>query len=132
MRVVFDSNIFISALVFRGGQAAKALGRIIDGVDRLVISREIIREVAAVLGRKFDADAEEMSRVALFLSDLGEMVEPGRRLAVLRDEPDNRILECAEAGHAERIVTGDRAMLALGRHGEVRIVSLAAYLTGQR
>ena len=128
MRVVFDSNIFISALVFRGGQAAKALGKIIDGGDTLIISREIIREVAEVLGRKFDADAEEMSRVALFLADIGEMVEPARRLAVLRDEPDNRILECAEAGGAERIVTGDRAMLALGCHGNAQIVPLAAYL----
>jgi putative PIN family toxin of toxin-antitoxin system len=128
MRVVFDSNIFISALVFRGGQAAKALGKVIDGADTLVISREIIHEVADVLGRKFDADAEEMSRVALFLADLGELVETGRRLAVLRDEPDNRILECAEAGRAERIVTGDRAMLALGHHGAVQIVSLAVYL----
>jgi len=128
VRVVFDSNIFISALVFRSGQAAKALGKIVDGVDTLVISREIIREVAEVLGRKFDADADEMSRVALFLADIGEMVEPGRRLAVLQDEPDNRILECAEAGRAASIVTGDRAMLALGCHGDVRIMPLAAYL----
>jgi predicted nucleic acid-binding protein len=57
------------------------------------------------------------------------MVEPGSRLAVLRDEPDNRILECADAGSAERIVTGDLAMLALGHHGDVQIVTLAGYLS---
>ena len=45
------------------------------------------------------------------------------------DEPDNRILECALAADADLIVTGDRAMLALERIGNTRIVSLADYLS---
>jgi hypothetical protein len=44
----------------------------------------------------------------------------------LPDDPDNRILECA-AG-ADAIVTGDRAMLALGAYAGARILRLADYL----
>jgi predicted nucleic acid-binding protein len=47
---------------------------------------------------------------------------------VVKDEPDNRILECALAGRAEVIVTGDHALLALGEYGRVRIMSLRDYL----
>ena len=45
MRVVFDTNIFISALILPGGKAEDAMMRIIDGKDILVISHEIIDEV---------------------------------------------------------------------------------------
>ena len=50
------------------------------------------------------------------------------RDAVLADEPDNRILECALAAAARVIVTGNRAMLARGEFRAIRIVSLSAYL----
>jgi len=53
MRVVFDTNIFISALILPGGSADKAIMRIINGDATLVISREIIDEILIVLARKF-------------------------------------------------------------------------------
>jgi len=81
-----------------------------------------------VLARKFDRDPEELSRVAVFLADLGEMVRPRRKLNVLRDEPDNRILECAVAAHAQFIITGDRLMLELGEFEGIRIVTLREFL----
>ena len=56
------------------------------------------------------------------------LVAPTQTLNILADEPDNRILECALAADADFIVTGDRAMLALRRVGDTRIVSLSDYL----
>lgn len=47
--MVFDSNILISALVFPGKQAEKALLRIIEGRDQLVVSKLIVDEVLEVL-----------------------------------------------------------------------------------
>lgn len=128
MRVVFDSNILISALLFPGGRAESAVANILDGMDDLVISRPIIREVLSVLASKFSRDKEEISRVAVVLGEMGEIVEPSRRLSVLPDEPDNRILECAVGGNAEAIVTGDKAMLALGEYEGVQLITLADYL----
>lgn len=56
---------------------------------------------------------------------MGEIVEPTCRLSVFRDEPDNRILECAVDGKAEAIVTDDEAMLAIGEYEGIRLMALA-------
>ena len=101
-------------LVFPGGRGEAALRRIIEERDQLVISKPILDELLGILARKFSRDAEELAHVAVFLSDLALSVKPRRKLQVVKDEPDNRILECALAGRAEAIVTGDRALLSLG------------------
>jgi putative PIN family toxin of toxin-antitoxin system len=129
MRVVFDTNVLVSALVFPDGRADAAVRRILEGKDDLVLSTDILREVLSVLARKFGRDKEELSRVAVILSEMAEVVEPTTRLKVFRDDPDNRILECAVAGKATAIVTGDKAMLALGEHAGVRLISLSACLS---
>jgi putative PIN family toxin of toxin-antitoxin system len=128
MKVVFDTNILVSALVFPGGRGEAALRRIIEEQDQLVISKPILDELLGILARKFSRDAEELAHVAVFLSDLGLSVKPRRKLQAVKDEPDNRILECALAGHAEAIVTGDHALLPLGEYNGVRIISLRDYL----
>lgn len=83
MMVVFDTNIFVSALVFPGGRADAAIRRILDAVDTLVVSPAIIAEVLGVLSAKFSRDREELSRVAVLLADLGEVVKPRHRLSVV-------------------------------------------------
>lgn len=128
MRIVLDTNIFVSALVFPGGRADAALGRILEGYDHLILSKAIINELLEVLSRKFERDKEALSRIAVFLVDIAELVHPRRKLAVLEDEPDNRILECAVSGKAQRIVTGDRAMLKLKKYDGIKIISLKEYL----
>ena len=128
MRVVFDTNILVSALAFPGGQGEAALRRIIEEVDQLVLSRPILDELLDVLGRKFARDAEELAHVAVFMTELAVIVAPKRRLRAVKDEPDNRILECAVAGHAKTIVTGDKALLALKRYEDIRLLALRAYL----
>jgi len=128
LRVVFDANILVAALVFPGGRGEEALQRIVEEHDDLPLSKPILDELLGVLARKFARDAEELARVAVFLGSLATMVRPARRLRVLADAPDNRILECALAGGAAAIVTGDRAMLALREYRGVRILDLRSYL----
>lgn len=128
MKVVFDTNILVSALVFPGGRGEAALRRIVEEQDQLVISKPILGELLGILGRKFARDAEELAHAAVFLSELGSLVKPRRRLRVVKDDPDNRILECAIAGRADAIVTGDKALLGLREYQGVRILSLREYL----
>ncbi|MGH8502400.1 MAG: putative toxin-antitoxin system toxin component, PIN family [Gammaproteobacteria bacterium] len=128
MRAVFDTNIYVSALAIPGGQAEKAVLAATEGRFELIISRPIILEVLDVLARKFGRDAEELARVALFLADLGQIVKPRRKVRILRDEPDNRILECAFVSGADVIVTGDRMMLKLGICEGVRVLTLRDFL----
>lgn len=128
MKVVFDTNVLVAALVFPGGRGEAAVRRILDEQDQLVLSKPILDELLGVLARKFSRDAEELARVALFLSDLSLAVRPRKRLHVVKDEPDNRVLECAVAGRADMIVTGDKNLLELRKYRGVRIVSLREYL----
>jgi len=128
VKVVFDTNILVSALVFPGGRADAALRRIVEEQDQLIISKAILAELLRVLGSKFSRDSEELAHVAVFLSELALTVKPRRRLQVVKNEPDNRILECALTGRAEVIVTGDHSLLALGEYKGVRIIRLREYL----
>lgn len=128
MRVVFDTNIFISAFVIPGSQAENAMLKIIEEEDVLLISKDIIDEVLSVLSTKFGRDKEGLSHVAVTLSDLAELVKPARRANIFKDEPDNRILECALSGEANLLVTGDKKILQLREYKGVKIVSLREYL----
>jgi uncharacterized protein len=128
VRVVFDSNVYVSALAIPGGVARQALDAAMEGGFQLALSRPILAEVLGVLARKFARDPEEVSRAALFLSSLAELVAPTRRVQVLADEPDNRVLECAFAAGADLIVTGDREMLSLGAWEGIEVLSLRQFV----
>lgn len=128
MKVVFDTNIFISAFVIPGSQAEKAVLRIIEGRDVLLLSKGILDELLTVLSTKFSRDKEEISRVAVILSEMAEWVVPSEKIKVLNDDPDNRILECAVSGNADVIVTGDKELLRLKGYEKTKIISLKDYL----
>jgi uncharacterized protein len=128
VRVVFDTNIFISAFVIPGSLAENAILKIIEEEDSLLISKDIIDEVLSVLSSKFGRDREELSHVAVILSELAQWVKPARRIKFLKDEPDNRILECAIYGKADLLVTGDKEILQVREYKGVKIISLREYL----
>jgi putative PIN family toxin of toxin-antitoxin system len=128
VRVVLDTNIFISALAIPGSLAEKAIIKIIEGGDILLISKDIINEVLSVLSSKFSRDKEGLSHVAVILSELGELVKPARKVSIFKDDPDNRILECALHGKADVLVTGDKEMLRLREYEQIRIMSLKEYV----
>lgn len=131
MRVVFDTNVFVSAFVIPGSLAEKAILKIIEGEDVLLLSREILDELLSVLATKFNRDKEEISRVAVILAEMAEWIEPRLRISALKDDPDNRVLECAVFGRADMIVTGDKEMLRLCGYQDTKIVSLKTYLTSE-
>jgi len=128
MRVVFDTNIFVSAFVIPGSLAEKAVLTLIEREDILLLSKEMLDELLSILSTKFSRDREEVSRVAVILSEMVEWVRPNMRISVLKDEPDNRILECAVFGKADVIVTGDKEMLRFKVYEKTKIITLKTYL----
>jgi len=58
----------------------------------------------------------------------GGLRKPAKRIAILDDAPDNRILECAVDAEADYIVTGDRHLLNLASQGDTKIITLADFL----
>ena len=130
MRVVFDTNIYISAFITPGGRGEAAYRKAVNGELELVVSVPILSELARKLRGKFHWDDTHLEAAIRHVAATARVVKPTRRLAVLADEPDNRILECAREAGAELIVTGDRHLLALVRYEGTAIVTLAAFLDG--
>jgi predicted nucleic acid-binding protein len=75
VKVVFDSNIFVSAFTFPGGRAEAAVVAATEGRVELVISKPVVHEVLGVLSRKFDRDAEQLARASVFHSELGTVAQ---------------------------------------------------------
>lgn len=128
MRAVFDTNIYISAFITPGGHGAVALQAVVAGRCQLATSIPILTETARKLLDKFHWDEEHMQVAVRFIASVAEVVKPRGKLAILADEPDNRILECARTAKADMIVTGDKHLLALSRFGRARIARLAEFL----
>ena len=130
MNVTFDTNVFVSGFTRPEGRAGQALAHIVTDGDVLFASKAIIDELRRVLAEKFGWTEDELEEVNDWFVAHSNTVQPREELSVLADEPDNRILECALAANADVIVTGDRAMLALARIGNTRIITLSEYLRG--
>jgi putative PIN family toxin of toxin-antitoxin system len=50
MKIVLDTNIFISSF-FWGGLPRKVFKRVIEEMDELFISKEILEEIVSVMSR---------------------------------------------------------------------------------
>jgi len=92
LRVVVDTNVYVSALHF-GGLPLEVV-RLGTGDDlALFISPAILAEVAGVLTQTFHWDETRVSEAISVLAEFIVVVEPRQRLRVVRaDEADNRIL----------------------------------------
>lgn len=128
MRAVFDTNIYISAFITPGGRGEAALLAAVRGHCYLATSIPILTETARKLVDKFHWDEEHMQIAVRHIASIAEVVKPRRKLKLLADDPDNRILECARAVKADVIVTGDQHLLALARFGSTKIIRLADFL----
>ncbi len=129
MRMVFDTNVYISAFAAPGSRSSLALQLAARGVFELVVSPAILAELRRKLsGLKFGFSKQELDDADRDIGEIATVVEPEVELSVLDDEPDNRILECAVASGASAIVTGDKELLALGSYEGIGIMTVAGLL----
>jgi putative PIN family toxin of toxin-antitoxin system len=128
VRVVFDTNVFVSAFVFPGGQGERAFLLASRRHVSLYTSLAILRETAHVLRDKFSQPDEDVRAALRRITRTAEVMRPITCVTILADRADNHILECALAAHADLVVTGDRPFLALKRFEGIAIVRLADFL----
>jgi putative PIN family toxin of toxin-antitoxin system len=102
------------------------------GSIQLVVSTPILAELASILSGKFLWADEDVREALMAVGRHADLVKPETRLRILDDDADNRILECAVEGHADRIVSGDRHLLSLREFRGIRIVRAADFLAEYR
>lgn len=122
-RIVFDTNIYISALMF-GGLPGDLLDLAFAGMFVLVTSAALLDELDAKLRGKFQVLPSDAQMVRAKLEQVAEVVSRAQTVDVIEDDPDDdRVLECAIAGRADCIVSGDRHLLKLQRYEGISIVT---------
>jgi uncharacterized protein len=128
LKVVFDTNIFISAFVIPGGKAEAAYSHALRKDFTLYSSVAILTETAQKLGEKFGWQQDKITSLLKAISKVAIVIKTEPHLHHLADEPDNRVLECAEAVGADFIVTGDKHLLFLKQFQNSTVVRLADFL----
>lgn len=133
MKAVLDANVFVSALINTRGTPKQLIDLWREEAFELLISNAILDEIGRVLRYPKIAALHKLTETELqtFLALLGEevLVAPTETLHVSLDESDNRYLECAVAGGAEYLVTGDKLhLLPIGEYQGIQIVSPAVFL----
>jgi len=129
LRVVFDTNVLVSAIGW-GGTPGRCLDAALKGRLRALSCVEIMHELggklAVILG--FTDDQVEVA-IGSLASFFEFVAISGEMRGTQADPGDDKVIECAVVGRASHIVTGDRKhLLPLERFGGVEIVSPAALI----
>jgi uncharacterized protein len=127
-RVVADTNIYISAMMF-GGLPGSLLDLGLLRAFTLITSPPLLDELEDKLRVKFGVSAADAAAIRAKLENAADVVNPDLTLDVVKDDPDdNRVLECAVAGRADYIVSGDRHLLQLKAHAGIAILTARQFL----
>lgn len=129
MKVVLDTNVLVSALVFHGGLPERIYGLALEREIDLVTSPPLLVELARVLADKFGWARSRVDRALRQLLRVAELVEPAATIQEVSADPaDNRVLEAAAASKGEVIVSGDRHLVRLKGWRGIAIESPASFV----
>ncbi len=133
MRLVLDTNVVLSVLLWRGKpyQLLDALSRRPDVY--LFSSPALLEELADVLARPLAVErlaliGTTVNEVLALYRTVVEVVEPALAPRVVRDADDDRVIAAALAAHAAFIVSGDDDLLSIGSYQGIRIINAAEAL----
>lgn len=128
-RIVLDTNVIISALLF-GGTPGEVFLKAITGEIRVGISPDLMGELQGVLARKkFNLTEEFIKTVMDEINSLFDVVFPRKKIVLIAKDPDdNRVLECALEYNADAIISGDEHILGLAVFQDIPILTPAQYL----
>lgn len=128
-KVVFDTNIFISAVIF-GGNPRRCLELARSGEINLSVSNSILLELAEKLYIKFGWNQNDVEKVIIGVSKFSNIVLPKDKVTKIKlDDDDNRILEVVKEINADYLISGDKKhILSLKKFGKTTILSATDFL----
>ena len=129
-RVVLDTSVFISAVLF-GGLPSRLVSLWQQDKITLLLSSEVLKEYLRVLSYpKFRLTRNDIrSLIEVEVIPYSKPVKIRTRLRIIdRDPSDNKFLELAVDGTADTIVSSDRHLLQLVAYEGIEIISVAEFL----
>ncbi len=129
LKFVFDTNVFVSALISKKGNPALLLDRVRKSYT-LFISKDILDELKDVISRdNFGYTDVEVNTFIEAIISFSDIVNPEIEIDAIKADPDdNKILECAVTSGASYIVSGDKHLLELIEYGKIKIITPKAAL----
>ncbi len=130
IKVVLDTNIYISALLVPGSNPDKVIQLAINKFLKIFISPEILKELEKNLVNKFEYTDIEVKEVIVWLESIVKTINPVHSIInVCKKDNDHCILECAMSSGANFIISGDKKhLLSLKRYNDIEILSPAEFL----
>ena len=135
VRVVLDTNVVLSALVFRGGAAGQVRQAWQRGLVLPLASTATVQELVRVLAypkfRLSPAEQDELLADYLPYAETVRIPQPPPTVPECRDALDLPFLHLAVAGTAQVLISGDRDLLVIAtefeRNNACPIVSLETF-----
>jgi putative PIN family toxin of toxin-antitoxin system len=128
IKVVLDTNVIVSGFNFPKSNPGRILTLVASGEITNFVSKPILEETKRILADSFSWTREEVEEAEFWLKTFSKAVNPKVRLTVIADEPDNRILECAVAGKADFIISGDHHPTDLKNYQGIKIINPTTFL----
>ena len=131
MKVVLDTNVFISSFLGKG-PPHQILKRWIKGEFDLCLSNEIIEEYLEILLRSGVNERPEVKEVLKLMKQQGNIIFSANPEScnVVKDDPDDdKFISCAIACEAKLIVSGDAHLLNIQKYFDIEIIKARPFLT---
>lgn len=128
-RVVLDTNIYLSGIIF-GGNSRHVLDLIIKKKIKAITSPAILLEISQKLKQKFKWSQDQIFLTIKTIIKTTRIVKPKEILRVVRvDKSDNKIIEAAVESNSDYIISGDKHLLKIKKYQKIKIVTPAEYLS---
>lgn len=129
VKVVLDTNVFISALFWRGAPR-QVFKETLQGTVLNFISPQILQELKEKLLEKFEVPLEKVKEFLEIVVFNSQIVYPKSKLNIVKkDSSDNKIIECALEAKASFVISGDKHLLEIKEYKEVKIISPKEFLS---
>ena len=123
MRIVLDTNVFISGIFF-GGPPSDILKSWRQSKIRIVLTEQILEEYQRV-GKELSAKYPSISIESIIelFTIFGEVVETkGISVSICEDPDDNKFIECAIASQSKLVISGDKHLLKISGYKGIEVL----------
>ncbi|MBI5003199.1 putative toxin-antitoxin system toxin component, PIN family [Candidatus Woesearchaeota archaeon] len=130
MRVVLDTNVFISGIFWEGNASSAIIEAWRNRKFILISSHAILEEFVRVLRSfKIQMNEEMIQEWERMIIENAVIVEPLHKLEIVKADPsDDKFFEAAIAGNAQYIVSQDRHLLQVREYQSMQVLTPSEFL----
>ena len=131
MRIVLDTNVFISGIFLKGNFCSQLIDKWKKKEIELISSLEIVEELIKIL-RSFKIQMPEdlIEEWKNFILNNSTIIKSSSKIDVIKEDPDdNKFIEAGFYGKADFIISQDKHLLKLEKYQGIRIISPKEIIT---